>query len=100
MMHKSNRERSYEIVPRPVDLGGGWKLTLLEDGEEVGGSVFPILAEDPQIGITWWNTLSRESQWHWLTVSASAAPFQARHAYLLAEAYADARHEGEAWVRN
>src|SRR5476651_2453454 len=26
---------SYEITPRPVELGGGWRLRLLEDG--VGG---------------------------------------------------------------
>lgn len=32
---------SYEITPRPVELGGGWRLRLLEDGVEVGGDVFP-----------------------------------------------------------
>jgi hypothetical protein len=32
---------SYEINPRPVELGGGWRLRLLEDGQEVGGGVFP-----------------------------------------------------------
>lgn len=32
---------SYEILPRPVELGGGWRLRLLENGEEVGGGVFP-----------------------------------------------------------
>lgn len=32
---------SYEINPRSVDVGGGWRLRLLEDGEEVGGGVFP-----------------------------------------------------------
>lgn len=32
---------SYEITPRPDHLGGGWRLRLLEDGEEVGGGVFP-----------------------------------------------------------
>ena len=31
---------SYEITPRPVELGG-WRLRLLEDGVEVGGGVFP-----------------------------------------------------------
>jgi hypothetical protein len=41
---------SYEILPRPVDLGGGWRLRLLEDGQEVGGGVFPPTDEfdDPQ----------------------------------------------------
>lgn len=32
---------SSEIVPRPTELGGGWRLRLLEDGKEVGGGVFP-----------------------------------------------------------
>lgn len=32
---------SYEINPRSVDVGGGWRLRLLENGEEVGGGVFP-----------------------------------------------------------
>jgi hypothetical protein len=32
---------SYEITPRTVELGGGWRLRLLEDGVEVGGGIFP-----------------------------------------------------------
>lgn len=35
---------SYEINPRPVELGGGWRLRLLESGVEVGGGVFPPVA--------------------------------------------------------
>jgi hypothetical protein len=34
-------EYTYEIEPRPESLGGGWRLRLLEDAEEVGGGVFP-----------------------------------------------------------
>jgi hypothetical protein len=34
-------EYTYEIEPRPESLGGGWRLRLLEDDEEVGGGVFP-----------------------------------------------------------
>lgn len=37
--------RRYEITPRSADLGGGWKLVLLEDGEEAGGGVFPVPAD-------------------------------------------------------
>jgi hypothetical protein len=33
--------RCYEIEPRRPELGGGWQLRLIEDGEEVGGGVFP-----------------------------------------------------------
>ena len=37
---------SYEITPRPVELGGGWRLRLMEDGVEVGGGVFPPVKDD------------------------------------------------------
>lgn len=32
----------YEVEPRPLDLGGGFRLRLFEGGEEVGGGVFPL----------------------------------------------------------
>ena len=32
---------NYRIEPRPSNLGGGWKLRLIENGVEVGGAVFP-----------------------------------------------------------
>ena len=32
---------SYSITSRPDALGGGWRLRLFDDGEEVGGGVFP-----------------------------------------------------------
>lgn len=32
---------SYGITPRSTELGGGWRLRLLEDDVEVGGGVFP-----------------------------------------------------------
>ena len=32
---------AYSITSRPDALGGGWQLRLLDDGEEVGGGVFP-----------------------------------------------------------
>lgn len=41
---------SYRIDPRPPELGGGWRLFLLEDGIEVGGGVFPTDILD---GIDW-----------------------------------------------
>ncbi len=89
---------SYEINPRPVELGGGWKLTLLQDGQEAGGGVFPILQENPQTGMDWWNNLAEAQRAHWLMMAASAMPAAARHAYLLAEAYNDAQDEAEAWM--
>jgi hypothetical protein len=35
---------SYEILQRPESAGGGYQLRLLDDGEEVGGGVFPASA--------------------------------------------------------
>ena len=32
---------SFQITPRAEDLGGGFRLQLLEGGEEMGGGVFP-----------------------------------------------------------
>jgi hypothetical protein len=65
--------KTYQIDPRPVDLGGGWRLRLLEEGEEMGGGVFP-LAE-----------------------YAALAESDKARADL---AYADALEEGEAWQTN
>ena len=59
---------SYQIDPRPAELGGGWRLRLLEGGEEVGGGVFP---PDESIEET------EEA---------------------LSNSYADALDEGEAWL--
>lgn len=37
-------EISWEMTPRAKSIGGGWRLSLLEDGVEVGGGVFPAVA--------------------------------------------------------
>lgn len=91
-------KRTYEIRPRPADLGGGWKLTLLENGQEAGGGVFAVPEDDLHQGMSWWNALTEERRAHWLMMAASAMPAAARHAYLLAEAYNDAFEEGESWA--
>ena len=89
---------SYEITPRPAELGGGWKLTLLQDGQEAGGGVFPISQEAPQAGMDWWNGLAEEQRAHWLMMAASARPADAYHAFLLAETYADAEATAYEWL--
>ena len=91
-------KRTYEIHPRPDNLGGGWKLTLIEDGQEAGGGVFPLPDDDPQAGMSWWNALSEERRAHWLMMAASAMPAAAWHAWLLAKAHNDAMEEGESWA--
>ncbi len=91
-------KRTYEIHPRPANLGGGWKLTLLEDGVEAGGGVFALPEEDTQPGVEWWNSITDERRTHWLMMAASVIPAAARHAYLVAEAWNDAFEEGESWA--
>lgn len=41
LLSRMRRGPTYEISPRPPAYGGGWRLRLIEDGEEVGGGVFP-----------------------------------------------------------
>lgn len=49
--------RSFEVFPRPGEVGGGWKLTLFEGKEEMGGGVFPAgddgYSEAYQEGFDW-----------------------------------------------
>lgn len=89
---------SYEITPRPAELGGGWRLRLLEDGEEVGGGVFPVAPADPHQGMAWWNAMTEAERGHWLRVADSARPADASHAFLLAEAYDDAENAAYTWL--
>ncbi|WP_081926181.1 hypothetical protein [Massilia sp. LC238] len=91
-------KRSYEISPRPQDLGGGWNLKLYEDDQEAVGGVFPIPADGPHEGMFWRKSLSEEPRAHWLMMAASAMPAAARHAFLTSEAYNDALDEGESWT--
>lgn len=93
------QERTYGIVPRSDELGSGWKLTLFEGNQEAGGGVFPVPGESPEAGIDWWNSMTEKQRGYWMTRAASAVPADARRAYLLSEAYVEARLEGEAWVR-
>lgn len=57
--------RSYEVAPRPAALGGGWKLTLIEDGEEMGGGVFPPVPnpEEPEFDEAYQDALDEGESW-------------------------------------
>lgn len=54
---------SYEIAERPNELGGGWRLKLLQDGMEVGGAVQPGGSEEENVDA--YNDLIAEAQ-DWL----------------------------------
>lgn len=38
---ESDQGRSFLVEPRSEHSGGGWKLTLYQGNEEMGGGVFP-----------------------------------------------------------
>lgn len=90
---------TYEINPRPDELGGGWNLRMLQDGEEVGGGVFPVVVNEAE-GIAWWNGMKEpERAWH-LQQCAPRLPTVANAyaAYLLVEAYNDAEATASDWL--
>lgn len=95
---------SYEITPRPVELGGGWRLQLLEDSVEVGGGVFPIDQEQaaPQNGMDWWNGLQEKERAWWLEQAvergAQGTAAEAYLSYLLIEAHLDAEATAQEWI--
>ena len=97
-------KHSYEITARPAELGGGWKLRLLEGDEEAGGGVFPIEQDkaDPQKGMDWWNGLQETERAWWLERAvergAVGTAAEAYTSYLLAEAYADAEGTAYDWL--
>lgn len=89
---------TYRINSRPVELGGGWSVRLLEDGVEVGGSVFPVEKADPHQGVTWWNAMAEDERGLWLNEACSARPADAYQAFLVANAYTAAMSEAYAWL--
>jgi len=88
---------SYEIATRPVELGGGWQLRLLEDSVEVGGGVFPVQI-DPHQGMTWWNAMTEDERGHWIKAANSARPVDAYQTFLAADAYINAQNEAYLWL--
>jgi hypothetical protein len=89
---------SYEISWRSIELGGGWRLRMLEDGEEVGGDIFSVALDDPQAGVAWWNGCTEPERAHWLAMAKSAVPAEAWAACQFAEAHADAENAAYEWL--
>lgn len=91
-------KHSYEISPRPVELGGGWRLRLLENGEEVGGGVFPVPAVDAEAVMTWWSAWPEQGRAHWQEIANSNIPADVHYAYMQAEAHSDAETVAYEWL--
>jgi hypothetical protein len=90
---------SYEIEPRTPELGGGWRLRLLEDGEEVGGGVFPADPHaDPVAGMAWFNGLSEPQRAEWLAEAESARAVDAWGVWLASEARCEAEDVAHEWL--
>jgi hypothetical protein len=60
--------------------------------------VFLLLQEDAPQGIAWWNQMDKLERGQWLTVAKTAAPADARIAYFLSVAYADAESVAYEWL--
>ncbi len=90
----------YEVLPRAPEVGGGWRLRLLQDGVEVGGGVYPA---DPMAaactGIAWWNCLDGETRREWMRAAGDTGRVvDAYGAYLRNEAHCEAMDAGDAWI--
>jgi hypothetical protein len=68
--------RTYEVNPQPQELGGGWSLKLFEDGEEMGGGVFPpvLNTEEPDFDEAYQNALDEGGNWIASRACTEAAP--------------------------
>jgi hypothetical protein len=87
----------FEIVPRRAELGGGWRLYLLDNGVEVGGGVFPVAANAPAAH-AWWDTLDREQRQHWSSKAMSTEPVTIHLAYRLEDAWFNATDAAGEWL--
>jgi hypothetical protein len=79
----------YKIILRELELGGGYRLRLLQDGKEGDGGVFPAHL-DVAAALTWWDMQDQDQKTYWMTKAHSADPINAHYAHLLAEAWLDA----------
>ena len=89
---------SYEILPRPIEIGGGWRLRLLEDGAEVDGGVYPAPPAADDDVRAWWTALDEVGRAYWQSVANSRDPVKAQHAFVLAESYSAAETAACDWL--
>lgn len=84
----------------PVELGGGWRVRLPKGSEEMGSGMFPVKDGDADASMRWWNECSEQEHAHWSMIAGSARPAVAYHAFMLAEAYADAEVTAYEWLNS
>jgi len=89
---------SYEITSRAADLGGGWRLRLLEENEEVGGGVFPVPVDEADVVMAWWDNVPKQGRAHWVEVAKSSIPAVIHRTYMLAVAHEDAEAVAHEWL--
>ncbi len=89
---------TYEITERPASFGGGWRLRLQEDGQEVGGGVFPAPAASAAVVAAWWASLDDEQRVAWLDLSGGTTPADAHLAFTRKQAYQEAEAAALAWL--
>lgn len=89
---------SYEISPRRPELGGGWRLRLLDHGQEVGGGAFPVVPDGS--AAEWWNSLGDGDRSAWRNRAAESTVEGAYHAYLNDGAYQDAVGTANEWLHS
>ena len=66
---------TYSIMLRPDALGGGWRLRLFDDGEEVGGGVFPPVddIEDAEEALQAAHDDATDTALDWMNAHASGS---------------------------
>lgn len=57
--------RTYNIEPRPAELGGGWNLKLFDGPDEMGGGAFPPVEtpDQPDFDEAYQDALDEGEQW-------------------------------------
>lgn len=88
----------HEILARPPEEGGGWRLRLLEDDKEVNGGVFSVAAANEEAAESWWSTLDVLQQEQWAREAGSSMVLKAYMVFLTKEAWHDAVHAAGEWL--
>ncbi|QBE66319.1 hypothetical protein [Pseudoduganella lutea] len=89
---------TYVITERGREQGGGWRLSLQENDENVGRRDFLVLPADRVAAEIWWAMLCEAERRFWFALNNADLPVGPYETYLLAESYAEAKRIGEEWI--